>query len=140
MQQSLLKKYLPGIAWFFVVLILICIPGYDLPETDNWLQKIHFDKIIHIGIFGLLSLLFHFPVENSFISYPLKNRYHRLIAFFNILYGITTEVIQHFLIPGRSFDLGDWAADVLGALLALAFIYYWRKRKVKNNYPDMDPY
>ena len=28
-----------------------------------------------------------------------------------ILYGITTEYIQKFFIPGRSFNLADWLAD-----------------------------
>jgi len=125
------KKFLPGIAWFFVVLILICIPGYDLPETDNWLQRIYFDKLVHIGIFGLLALLFHFPIGNSRISTFKRNRLHRLVTFSTIVYGILTEIIQHFFIPGRSFDLGDWAADIIGAIAAHIFIYYYRSRRGK---------
>jgi VanZ family protein len=35
-----------------------------------------------------------------------------------IVWGIFTEIIQLY-VPGRSFDLLDWAADSLGALLAL---------------------
>ena len=40
------KKFYPGIAWFVLVLVLICIPGYDLPKVDNWLIEINFDKFI----------------------------------------------------------------------------------------------
>jgi VanZ family protein len=29
--------------------------------------------------------------------------------------GLTTEFIQKYLVPGRNFDLLDWAADSLGA-------------------------
>ena len=52
-----IKRFIPGIAWFFVVLVLLCLPGKDIPGT-SWLDKIFFDKWVHAGIFGLLALLF----------------------------------------------------------------------------------
>ncbi|HMU09558.1 MAG TPA: VanZ family protein [Ferruginibacter sp.] len=115
------KKFYPGIAWFFLVLILVCIPGYDLPKVDNWLIEINFDKFIHVGIFAVLAWLFMIPVVKS--ALPVKEKWNWLIkiTIASVIWGITTELIQKFFIPGRSFNLTDWAADGLGAIAALLY-------------------
>ena len=59
-----LKKFIPGFAWFFVVLFIICLPKEDIPEVDGWwgwLNKIYFDKWIHVGIFAVMAFLFMYP-------------------------------------------------------------------------------
>ena len=40
-------KFLPGIAWFLFVLVLICLPGEDVPEQPGWLNIPEFDKLVH---------------------------------------------------------------------------------------------
>ncbi len=117
-----IKKFIPGIAWFFVVLTLICLPGSDLPQVDNWLNLIYFDKWIHVGIFGLLAFLFMLPVARSSFIYSDKLAYCIKIAIAVIVWGLTTEFIQRYYIKGRSFDLFDWAADSTGASLAFLFV------------------
>ncbi len=113
-------KFIPGIAWFFVVLVLLCMPGKDVPSV-GWLDKIYFDKWVHCGIFGLLALLFMLPIALSKIDNKEKLQFFIRIALVTALWGITSEFIQKYWIPGRSFDLLDWAADSLGALIAFAF-------------------
>lgn len=128
----MLKKNLPGIAWFFLVLFLICLPGDDLPHPQGWMDKIFFDKWVHIGLFGMLAFLFMRTAGLS--ASPLKEK---KILFFKIvlaaiLWGITTEFIQKFFIPGRSFDLADWAADTTGILSArfiAGYIYLNKKSR-----------
>jgi VanZ family protein len=117
-----MKKFIPGIAWFFLVLILICLPGDDLPPTDDWMSAVYFDKWVHIGMFSVLSYLFMLPVAKS--ALPLRAKLQNIIkiAICVSLWGITTEFIQKFFIPGRSFDLCDWAADSFGAALAVFVI------------------
>lgn len=116
------KKFIPGIAWFFVVLVLICLPGSDLPTVDTWLNVIYFDKWIHVGIFCLLAFLFMQPVVRSAFGYAVKLHYCIRIAIATIVWGLTTEFIQKFFIAGRSFDLFDWASDSFGAILAFGFV------------------
>lgn len=123
-----IKKFIPGIAWFFLVLILVCIPGYDLPQVDNWLIEINFDKFIHTGLFGVLAYLFMLPIVRSGLPKKEKWNYLIKITIAIIIWGITTELIQKFFIPGRSFNLSDWAADGLGGVMAL--IYF--KTRFKN--------
>ncbi len=116
-----IKHLYPGIAWFFVILILISIPGYDLPKIDNWLIEINYDKLIHTFLFAVLAYLFMRPVMRSALAGREKWNWLIRITLAAILYGITTEYIQKFFIPGRSFNLADWLADSLGGVLMFAW-------------------
>ena len=114
-----LKKFLPGIAWFFLVLILICLPGDDLPKVGDWMSAIYFDKWVHVGLFSILAFLFMIPFCNSDIPLTIKWSFIIKIAISVSIWALTTEFIQKFFIPGRSFDLLDWAADSVGVILAV---------------------
>ncbi len=114
------KKFIPGIAWFFMLLILLCIPGDDLPPAQDWFQYIFLDKWIHAGLFGLLALLFMAPILSGM---PVKKKipYAMVILLVVIIWGLITEFIQHYFISGRSFDINDWLADATGAIIAYFF-------------------
>ena len=116
-------KFLPGIAWFFVVLYLVCIPNDEIPKI-GWLININFDKVVHICVFGLLAVLFCWPFYRSNATTVARINYFIKIAIATSVWGLATEFIQKFWVPGRSFDMFDWAADTLGALIA-----YWFCRK-----------
>ena len=113
------KRFVPGIAWFFLVLILICLPGNDLPKADDWMDAIFFDKWVHAGLFCVLAFLFMLPVCKSELSKISQWKKVIKIALSVIVWGLTTEFIQKFFIVGRSFDLWDWVADSIGVLLAM---------------------
>jgi len=117
MERIPIFKFIPGIAWFFIVMVLLFMPGKDVPSVD-WLSKIYFDKWVHTGIFGFLGILFMVPVGLSKMEVTKKLHYFIRIALAISIWGITSEFIQKYWIAGRSFDLLDWAADSLGALIA----------------------
>ncbi len=119
-----IKKFIPGIAWFFLVLILICLPGNDLPKANSWMTAIYFDKWVHVSLFSCLAFLFMRPIGLLHIDTKSKLQWLLKVAIATSIWGLTTEYIQMFFIPGRSFDLGDWAADTFGALLAVATTYW----------------
>jgi VanZ family protein len=121
------RKFLPGIAWFFVVGILTLMPGRDVPQV-GWLEFKNFDKLVHAALFGGLTLLFCLPFFRSRLSPRQKLNYFIRIALASIIWGITVEIIQKYFIPGRNFDLRDWAADSLGALIALWLCVRFQKR------------
>ena len=127
------KKFIPGTAWFFVVLILMCLPGEDIPPTD-WLHINFLDKWLHVMVFGLLGFLFCWPFYKSAFSNTQRKYYFIKIALAISLWGLTIEFIQKYFIPGRSFDLFDWAADTVGACIAF-FICKRIFIKPGNNIP-----
>ena len=117
--SSKAKRFLPGISWFFILLVLLCIPGTDLPQAKDWMQKLYLDKWVHTGLFAILSFLFMKPVTTSDISITAKWRIIILIAIATSLWGLSTEFIQESFVRGRNFEWLDWAADSMGALIAL---------------------
>lgn len=119
------KKFIPGIAWFLIVLVLICLPGSDIPTVETWLNDIYFDKWVHAGLFAVLTLLFIYPVSKTGLALPLKKNIAVKIAIAAVTWALTTEFIQMFFIPDRSFDAFDWLSDSLGILLA----YAWCRNK-----------
>jgi len=115
------KKFIPAILWFLLVLFLICLPGQEFPELgewSTWLEKIHFDKWVHTGMFGVMMLLFALPFKYADLHVVKKKSIYLRIALLTSIWGLATECIQLY-IPFRSFDLLDWAADSFGAVIAL---------------------
>jgi VanZ family protein len=118
-QRIPIKKFLPGIAWFFIVAILTLMPGKDVPEV-GWMDNIpNFDKFVHACLFGGLTFLFCLPYLKSSFSKKQKINHFIRIALASSMWGITVEFLQKYFIPGRDFELLDWAADSVGALIAL---------------------
>ncbi len=117
-QKIPLKRFLPGIAWFFIIAVLTLIPGSDLPEV-GWLDKIkNFDKLVHAGLFGGLTFLLCWPYFKSPLSFHKKINYFIRIALAASVWGLTVEFLQKYFIPGRDFELLDWAADSVGVLIS----------------------
>jgi VanZ family protein len=40
-----------------------------------------------------------------------------MVTILSVMYGIGMEIVQHYFIPFRSFDLGDMIADGLGSII-----------------------
>lgn len=127
------KKFIPGFTWLLIILILVCTPGDKLPKVDSWLIKIDYDKLIHVGIFAVLAFLFMRPIAKS--SIPAREKWHSFIkiAIATAIWGLTTELIQKFFIPSRSFDLADLLADVIGGIIAMFYCkrYFLKSVKLK---------
>lgn len=142
MKPLTIKSFLPGLAWFIVVLILICLPADDIPEPRGWFEwmnLIRIDKLVHSSIFALLSFLFIWPVAKSDLSPKEKWGYILRISFAVCVWGLTTELIQKFFIPTRQFDLVDWAADSIGALIALVVSRKIFAKQLRKNNDAKDP-
>lgn len=110
-------NFLPGTAWFLLGLILICLPGEDVPK-DDFLNSINFDKIVHSALFGGIVFLFCMPFKKAGYSRKDKLQLFIKITLATCVWGLATEFIQRYFITGRQFDLIDWAADSFGAVVA----------------------
>ncbi len=89
-----------------------------MPDLHGWFHSIYGDKWVHAGLFGVLAWLFYIPFYRSDeISGNQKNNIYLFIAALSIAWGYITECIQ-ILIPGRSYDLLDWAADSAGVVFS----------------------
>ncbi|MBC9931341.1 VanZ family protein [Chitinophaga qingshengii] len=111
--MKLWKYYLPATVWMILILILCTLPGKDIP-SNSFFEKVHFDKIVHFGLFGGIVLFLSLGVywHQKKISSGILFLFVVLAAF----YGFVIELIQKYWAIGRSFDMYDVLADTLGAI------------------------
>jgi hypothetical protein len=121
---------LPAAGWFIISAILFTLPGSAFPK-ENWLDKIWFDKWVHIGIFTVLVTLCCWgwrSIEKNIIPKKLRKIFIT-IGIICLLYGIAVEFVQQHFIRNRSFDIGDIIADAMGCA---AGVIYSTMRYIKK--------
>lgn len=111
------KKFIPGLAWFFIVGMLTLMPGKEVPEV-RWLNIPQLDKLVHIAMFGGLTLFFCLPYLKSNLTSKQKTTIFIRISLSMVIWGLIIEVIQEFFVAGRGFEWLDLVADSLGVLIA----------------------
>jgi VanZ family protein len=74
------------------------------------------DKITHACAFGAMCLLAVRAGRALWPDRPLRARLLPAVLFC-LVYGGTDEIHQYF-VPGRSCDVFDWIADIVGAAIA----------------------
>ena len=101
------------------------IPGSTVPKAS--VQNL--DKVMHIALF----FLFSFSAIVGFIKQSQFPRLHfdavKYVIGIGAFLTISTELLQHFVIPRRSFDVFDIIADLVGIFLAFCFFLYVRGDK-----------
>jgi VanZ family protein len=115
-------RYSILILYFLLMCILFCLPGSAFP-SQSWLGKVAFDKWVHIGLFALFTYLAGWSI-------PIRKKRGLMVVFLiAVVYGIIVEFVQDRFIPNRSFDLGDWGADIIGSFVG---IWWWNLRYIKK--------
>lgn len=118
-------KYIPAVLWSGIIFIVCLLPGSSLPK-DPFLEKIHFDKIVHFSVYILLFLLLIYGLKQNF----LKKKRIYIASLICISQGIIIEFLQgSTFVKGRSFELLDVVANVSGVIAGILLIY----RKHKTN-------
>ena len=95
---------------FFLYLLLITLlsllPSRDLPDVKLF---IHADKVIHCCMYAGFTFLLLWAWPQKFTGY--KQLLPLLVI---ILWGFLMESLQYFTHLGRTFDLTDELANILG--------------------------
>ena len=116
---SLIKLWLPLLAWMGFIFYLSSIPGRDIPSLFPYQ-----DILFHTVIYAILAYFF---------ARALKNTYPRLVSpkviyitvIFGVIYGITDEFHQVF-VPHRYASGLDLFIDGVGSFMGSLF-YRWPK-------------
>lgn len=124
------KKILIGanIAWIVIIFVLCAMPKEDIP--DPHLNIPHLDKVVHFGMFFILSLLLTYPLELH-SSLSLKQIYLTAIGM-SFAYGGLIEILQHYFF-NRGGDVWDLLADIAGGI-AGCLCYPLAKRILRINH------
>lgn len=112
-QHELVKSrwaWLWPVAWATAIFFASCqskVPTPDFRDSD---------KVVHLLAYGLLASLV--------CRLGRGWRAALIAALVASAYGATDEWHQYYT-PGRSCDVMDWAADTLGAMVAVAVYASW---------------
>lgn len=124
--------FIPAIAWFIITTVLLVLPGPDIPSI-GFLDKIYFDKWVHAGLFGGMTLLISYPFIRSLRASQKLLIY---IAIVCALYGAMMEYVQKYFAFERDFDYLDMLADAIGCLIS-----YWVctviNQRLQKKYSDI---
>ncbi|MEI8005585.1 MAG: VanZ family protein [Bacteroidota bacterium] len=127
---TFLKNNSWSILWGLFILVLLMMPGNDIPRVPMWIERLHPDKAVHLFIFAVFAFLlvngFRKPGSPSFII-----KYALLLAMLiSIFIGGTTELLQGWIIPLRTADWKDFYADGIGTLTVIVAL--WAHRFLKQ--------
>lgn len=107
------------LSWAGLTLYLTTIPNFS-PSPDTLFSWV-ISNGGHFFFFGVLAVLLKLDKLSTINSILLTS-----------IYGLIIEYIQ-LGIPGRSFDLGDWILDTLGAVVFLCFMIKFNLTIIKNS-------
>ncbi len=124
-----LPPYFYSILVVIIVLYLTLYPD-PIPNTDIMLFP-HIDKVIHaIMMMGVVMAL-------SF-DYIRKGQHIKMsplilcsFSFATVLFGVIIEFLQDYMNIGRSKDLFDFIANVIGTIVGTVIAKFWL-RKIIN--------
>ncbi|HKL02256.1 MAG TPA: VanZ family protein [Cryomorphaceae bacterium] len=118
-----LKSFWPALLWVAFILLLIGIPGTDLPDVDVWKIDIE-DKLAHIAVFSVLAILSVRGIHKLKPS-AVSTADLMLVAIIGIAYGGLTELLQDWIFPSRYASITDFIADAIGMILGTLFANWY---------------
>ena len=114
-RQKLVLVYLPLIFYWIILFTLTTLPAQSVPSVGVS------DKIEHLLAYLVLSILLYLTLLFQKKSALLKNYAMLFTLLIVFAYGVLDEVHQ-LMIPGRSCELLDFLADVLGGIIGIIII------------------
>ena len=114
-----MQKYIKLIAWLLIIFYISLIPSEKIPDYQLLIIP-YFDKMVHFGIYFVLSILF--------ASLLIQLKYNKLQTYIIVILpcaiiGGGIEILQNILPVHRSGTHLDFLADFLGTITGL-FIYF----------------
>lgn len=117
------------ISWLLFVgwAIVVLWASLDARPFRPLVRLLAWDKLQHAGAYAVLTLFGGLALRTLF------RRHHVwpwiTSFFFSIAYGLSVEVIQHYLTRSRRGDVLDFLADVIGSFVILCVVLPLELRK-----------
>jgi len=113
------KKYILVVGWVFVIVVLSLLPKSSIDTGSLKLFK-GADKIVHFGMYAILMFLWMIAIKKN--TKPNRNNRVLYAVIFSVVLGIMLELMQKYLVIGRSFDTFDIIANITGVTFVIIFL------------------
>jgi hypothetical protein len=117
--KSLLSGSWPSVVWVIVILILTGIPGGIIPAVPRFLNLFQPDKLVHIFIFAVYVFFLTAALSQRERKSFIHNNAREIAVFTGIILSGLTELMQVYIIWGRSGNVYDFIADAIGCLAGI---------------------
>lgn len=118
------------IYFFFSIITLATLLLTLLPSEQLGQHRLfQFDKLGHFLLFFSWTLLFGLL---SFSKQGIEKTRIITVFFIGSLFGVSIELFQIVLPYGRSADIYDGVADIIGSLSAATLLYFIRAKHLQN--------
>jgi len=128
-QKIIPKLWLP---WALFILAACMVPAQHL-QPFSFGDIFGMDKLIHFICHATLIFLYLLGTKIR-LGRILDNKQMLLAVIGVIAYGLFIELMQHFLVASRMFDIGDLIANIAGCVTGFLLfrIGFNRLSKVSN--------
>jgi len=103
-------RYVPALLWTVVILWLLLMEPSGFPKIW-WLDFVHSDKLVHAGLFALGAGLLTWAWDGIRHGWAV-------VLMWAVMLGSATEMLQHCCVSGRTGEVADLLADMLGAMVS----------------------
>jgi VanZ family protein len=127
----MLQKFYRSLFWtgYFLILItaFINIAGsFNDINIGKGLFKIRLDHLIHFAVYFLICI-YYLAGQRKGLSLFNSNPLTKFILLV-LLLATVTEVVQLW-VPGRTFNIVDWIANVCGLIVGVGIIKMAQRRE-----------
>lgn len=100
-----------ALIWTCITLYLSLISAREAEKFNVW-DIVGIDKLGHVVFYMIFSFLWSMSQRQR--NYNKKN-----VLFFAISFGVLMEICQLYLFNGRSFELYDILANIIGSVIGV---------------------
>ena len=121
MSWDFARYRLPALVYAVALFWASSLSRLPLPTIDLEFQ----DKILHFVAYAGFSILIYRALA---LPKPLLRHVNLVAAVLGIVYALSDEFHQHF-VQGRTAELADLTADILGIVLVQLVLWAWHSRQ-----------
>lgn len=110
----LIRKYRWSLVWTTLILILSLLPKRSFPDVPISIP--YLDKAVHFSLYFILMVLFTWETEKENLNALVINA---LIV--SLVLSFCTELGQKYFLAGRSFEILDIVANIIGSIIGVLF-------------------
>ncbi len=100
-----------AIFWTILTLYLSLISARSASKFNIW-DFTGTDKLAHLIFYAVFSFLWCMSLRK-------RNVEKKYVLFFSIFFGVLMEIFQLYLFNGRSFELYDILANIIGSIIGV---------------------